>query len=158
MLYALLKLVHLSGVVVWIGGMFFTLFCLRPAAMGLQPPVRVAFMQAVLGRFFLVVTVAGLATIGSGVWLVLRTRVSNAQAGAPFNMPMDWWVMAVLGFAMLAVFSRIGLMLYPRLKQAVALQNWPAGGAVLAQIRSWVAVNLGLGAIIIAVVVLGAMS
>jgi uncharacterized membrane protein len=158
MLYALLKLVHLSGVIVWIGGMFFTLFCLRPAALGLQPPVRVAFMQAVLGRFFAVVTVAGLLTVGSGLWLVLRTRFSSTQAGAPFNMPMDWWVMAVLGLVMLAVFSRIGLMLYPRLKQAVAAQDWPAGGAVLGQIRSWVAVNLGLGAVIVAVVVLGAMS
>jgi uncharacterized membrane protein len=158
MIYALLKLTHLLGTAVWIGGMFFTLFCLRPAAMSLQPPVRVAFMQAVLGRFFSVVAVAGLLTVGSGLAMVLRTRFSSTQAGISFNMPIDWWTMAVLGLVMLAVFSRVALVLYPRLKRAVADQEWQAGGVLLGEIRNWVAVNLGLGTLIVVVVVMGAMT
>jgi uncharacterized membrane protein len=30
MLYQLLKLVHVLSIVIWIGGMFFAHFCLRP--------------------------------------------------------------------------------------------------------------------------------
>lgn len=156
--YALLKLIHLLGVVIWVGGMFFTLFCLRPAAQGLEPPLRVGLMQAVLGRFFSVVLVAGVATVFSGLAMVVRQGMLTRQTGAAFNMPMDWSVMGVLGLVMLAVFARVGLALYPRLKQAVAAQDWPAGGQVLARIRLWVALNLGLGVVIILTVVLGAMS
>ena len=38
---SILLLLHLSGVIVWVGGMFFAHFCLRPvAALQLPPPQR----------------------------------------------------------------------------------------------------------------------
>ena len=37
-------------------------------------------------------------------------------------------------------------------------QDWPAGGAALGAIRTWVGVNLAIGALIILVVRLGAMN
>jgi len=44
---------HFAAVVVWIGGMVFAHFCLRPAALAtLQPPQRLPLMAAALGRFF----------------------------------------------------------------------------------------------------------
>ena len=156
--YALLKLLHLGSVVIWVGGMFFALFCLRPAAMSLPPPTRVPFMADALGRFFNIVLWVALATIGSGVALVMRVAQTTRQTGAPFNMTLDWMVMAVLGLVMLAIFGHIRFALYKRLQRAVTAQDWPAGGAALGAIRTWVAVNLGLGALIILVVLLGTMS
>ena len=156
--YALLKLLHLGSVVIWVGGMFFALFCLRPAAMSLPPPTRVPFMADALGRFFNIVLWVALATIGSGVALVMRVAQTTRQTGAPFNMTLDWMVMAVLGLVMLAIFGHIRFALYKRLQRAVAAQDWPAGGAALGAIRTWVAVNLGLGALIIVVVLLGTVS
>ena len=50
-LYATLKAFHLLAVIVWVGGMAFVLFCLRPAARVLEPPVRIALMHAALRRF-----------------------------------------------------------------------------------------------------------
>ena len=47
-LYAFLKAFHLLAVVVWIGGMAFMLFCLRPAARVLEPPARVTLMHAAM--------------------------------------------------------------------------------------------------------------
>jgi uncharacterized membrane protein len=41
MIYATLKLLHVLAIVVWIGGMVFAHFFLRPAAMQLPPPQRV---------------------------------------------------------------------------------------------------------------------
>jgi uncharacterized membrane protein len=37
----------------------------------------------------------------------------------------------------------------------VAAADWPAGAAALAKLRQWVAINLGIGLFIIAVVLVG---
>ncbi len=158
MAYALLKLLHLGSVVIWVGGMFFALFCLRPAAMSLPPPTRVPFMADALGRFFNIVLWLALAAIGSGVAMVMRVAQTTRQTGAPFNMTLDWMVMSVLGLVMLAIFGHIRFALYKRLQRAVAAQDWPAGGAALGAIRTWVGVNLAIGALIILVVLLGTVS
>ena len=39
-LYPTLLLVHLLATVVWVGGMFFALFRLRPAAIAVLPPLQ----------------------------------------------------------------------------------------------------------------------
>ena len=59
-LQALLLFVHLVGVVVWVGGMVFAHFFLRPAVAALEPAVRLRLMHDVLGRFFRAVLVAAL--------------------------------------------------------------------------------------------------
>ncbi len=158
MAYALLKLLHLGSVVIWVGGMFFALFCLRPAAMSLPPAVRVPFMADALGRFFNIVVVVALAAIGSGVAMVMRVAQTTRLTGASFNMTLDWMVMSVLGLVMLAIFGHIRFVLYKRLQRAVVAQDWAAGGVALGFIRTWVAVNLGIGTLIVLVVLLGAMS
>lgn len=38
MLDSLLQLIHVLASMVWLGGMFFANFCLRPAAQQLEPP------------------------------------------------------------------------------------------------------------------------
>ena len=58
MLYATLKLLHVLAIVVWIGGMVFAHFFLRPAAMQLPPPQRIPLMHGALQRFFSAVLVA----------------------------------------------------------------------------------------------------
>ncbi|WP_265945652.1 hypothetical protein [Dechloromonas sp. A34] len=64
---SILLLLHLSGVIVWIGGMFFAQFCLRPvAASQLPPPQRLPLLAAVLGRFFTAVALSIVAILGSG--------------------------------------------------------------------------------------------
>lgn len=156
--YALLKLLHLGSVVIWVGGMFFALFCLRPAAMSLPPPVRVPFMADALGRFFSIVLWVALAAVGSGVAMVMRVGQVTRQTGAPFNMTLDWMAMAVLGVVMLAIFGHIRFALYKRLQRAVAAQDWPAGGAALGSIRTWVGVNLAIGMLIVVIVLVGAVS
>ena len=69
-------------------------------------------------------------------------------------MPVAWTVRAVLGVAMVAVFMHIRFVLFKRLGQAVAASQWAAGGAVLAQIRHWVSINLALGILVLLVTLL----
>lgn len=150
MLYATLKLLHVLSIVVWVGGMVFTLFFLRPAAMQLPPPQRVPLMHATLQRFFAAVLVAVVVVLASGLWMIGRVAKETVQAGLSFNMPLDWTLMAGLGVLMMAIFAHIRFALYKRLDKAVAAQDWPAGGAALASIRTWVGVNLAIGVVIIA--------
>lgn len=158
MFYAALKTVHLLSVIVWVGGMVFAHFFLRPALAALAAPERLRLMHDVLGRFFQAVLVLATLTLASGVWMIGRTASQMAQAGVKFNMPIEWMVMATLGLVMLAVFAYIRLVLYRRLSQAVTASAWPAGGAALASIRSWVMVNMTLGVLIVLVTLMGATS
>ena len=154
MLYAALKTLHVLAIVLWIGGMFFAHFFLRPAVAALDPPVRLKLMHDVLGRFFKAVLVASLLALGTGVWMLGRVAKQAVQSGGSFQMPLSWTVMAVLGVLMVAIFMHIRFALYKRLSRAVTAGDWPAGGTAMAQIRLWVAVNLGLGVLIVVVTLL----
>ena len=156
MLYAFLKTLHVLAIVVWVGGMVFAHFFLRPAAARLEPPMRLRLMHEVLGRFFQAVLAASLLTLASGVWMLGRVAKAAVQSGGSFEMPLAWTVMTALGVAMVAIFLHIRFALYRRLDRAVAAEQWAAGGQALAQIRQWVAVNLGLGTVVLLVTLLRA--
>lgn len=154
MIYSALKTVHVLSIIVWIGGMVFAHFFLRPAVAHLEPPVRLRLMHDVLGRFFQAVLVASLLTLASGVWMLGRAAKQVVQSGGSFQMPLSWGLMAVLGVGMVAIFLHIRVVLFKRLGRAVAGSEWAAGGAALAQIRTWVSVNLGLGILVVLVTLL----
>ena len=154
MLYATLKLLHILSIVVWVGGMVFAHFFLRPAALQLPPPQRVPLMHGVLQRFFSAVLVAIAVVLATGLWMIGRVAKETVQAGLSFNMPLDWTIMATLGIVMMGIFGHIRFALFKRLSKAVAAQDWPAGGAALASIRTWVSVNLAIGVVIIVITLL----
>ena len=154
MIYAALKTLHVLSIIVWIGGMVFAQFFLRPAVAQLDLPARLRLMHDVLGRFFQAVLVASLLTLASGLWMVGRVAKQVVQSGGSFEMPLAWTIMAALGIAMVAIFMHIRFVLYKRLVRAVAASEWPAGGAALAKIRRWVSVNLGLGIVVLLVTLL----
>jgi len=151
MIYATLKTLHVLAIIVWIGGMMFAHFFLRPAVAQLEPPVRLRLMHDVLGRFFKAVLAASLLTLASGVWMLGRVAKQVVQSGGRFEMPLAWTVMAVLGVVMVAIFMYIRFALYKKLGRAVAASEWAVGGAALAQIRTWVSINLGLGVVVLLV-------
>jgi uncharacterized membrane protein len=154
MIYAALKTVHVLAIVVWIGGMVFAHFFLRPAVAQLEAPVRLRLMHDVLGRFFQAVLVASLLTLATGVWMLGRVARQVVQSGGSFEMPLAWTVMAALGVVMVAIFMHIRFALFRRLGRAVVASDWSAAGAALAKIRTWVAINLGLGVLVLLVTLL----
>lgn len=155
MFYALLKTIHLLSLMVWIGGMAFAHFFLRPAVAKLEAPERVRLMHDVLGRFFNAVLGAVGLTLLSGLWMIGRVAKQAVQSGGNFAMPLEWTVMAALGIVMMLIFGHIRFALYKRLSRAVTAAAWPAGGAALASIRLWVSINLSLGVVIVAITLLG---
>ena len=137
MLRQLLLFLHLGSVIVWVGGMVFAHFCLRPAAARvLEPPQRLPLFVAALGHFFRIVAVAVALILVTGFGMLLQTGFALA--------PLGWHVMLALGLAMIGVFGHIYHGLYPRLRRHSEAADWPAAGAVLNRIRQLVAVNLVL--------------
>lgn len=148
MFTALLLFVHLLSIVVWVGGMAFAHFCLRPALPLLAPPERLRLMHAVLTRFLNWVLAAALLTLASGLGIMFLA----ARAGAA--MPWNWHAMAAIGLVMVGIFAVVRLGPYARLARAVAAADWPAGAAALASVRKGVVVNLALGVLVVAIAVL----
>jgi uncharacterized membrane protein len=145
----ILLLLHLAGVIVWVGGMFFAHFCLRPvAAVQLQPPQRLPLLAAVLGRFFVAVAVAIAAIVGSGFALIAMADLAH--------LPPHWHLMMFAGLVMTAIFGVIYFRHYPRLKAGIANQEWPSAGKSMNSIRILVATNLTLGAATVLIATLGA--
>lgn len=137
---------HLAAASFWMGGMAFMMLALRgPAQVQLQPPVRLPLLAEVLARFFVVVAVSIAVLLATGVWLLL-------QAGGA--APPGWHAMAALGLLMMAIFGHIRFASYPKLRRAVAAQDWPAGGAQMARITLLAKLNLGIGWLAIAAVML----
>jgi len=153
-LYALLKTLHVLAIVLWVGGMVFAHFFLRPALAQLEPPQRLRLMHEVLRRFFAAVGVAALLTLATGLWMIGRVAKQAVQSGGSFAMPLDWTLMAALGVLMVAIFGHIRFVLFKRFAVAVTALDWAAGGAALAKLRTWVAVNLALGLTVIVIAVL----
>lgn len=146
--YALLLLAHLAGVIVWVGGMFFAHFCLRPAAVALlAPPQRLPLMAAALGRFLRYTAWAVLAVLASGFVMLGAVGMKGA--------PLGWHIMLGLGVVMAALFGHVYFALYPRLKRHAAASDWPAAAKALDGVRRLVALNLGLSVLTLLAAVAG---
>jgi uncharacterized membrane protein len=139
---------HLIGAVVWIGGMFFAYFALRPAAAALEPTQRLPLWAETLGRFFRWVWISVTLVLGSGFYML------TAIAGVT-RVPVNIHVMLYVGVLMTFIFAYVFLLPFAALKQAVAARDWGAGAAALATIRKAVAVNLALGLVNVAVATVG---
>lgn len=154
MLYNILKFAHILSVIVWVGGMAFAHFFLRPAVQSLEPPQRLRLMRDVMQRFLNAVAAAVVVLFASGLWMIGRLAKQTVQSGGGFAMPLDWTIMAVLGIVMMAIFGHIRFALFKRLQCAVAASDLPAGGQAMAAIRRWVGVNLAIGVVIVGVTLL----
>jgi uncharacterized membrane protein len=139
---------HLLGTVVWVGGMFFAHVALRPAALQLPPPVRLALMAATLGTFFRWVAAAVVAIIVSGFLMI-------AWMGGFAGLAAHIHAMTALGLVMASVFGYIISVPYPRMRTAIAAGALPAAGEALVQIRRLVGFNLVVGLVTITVAILG---
>ena len=148
MSYRLLLLAHLLGVIVWVGGMFFAHFALRPAAAAtLQPPERLRLMAAVLGRFFTWVEWSIVLILASGITMMGFLGGARGM----FAVPAYIHAMLGIGVVMMLLFGHIRFALYRRLAAAVVVSDWPAAAAALGRIRLLVAVNLGLGLLVVVI-------
>lgn len=143
---------HLIGVVLWVGGMFFAYMALRPAAAEiLEPPLRLPLWAATLRRFFPWVWVCIALILASGLAMV---AMSGGFGAARWNVH----AMFTLGLIMMGLFAHLYFAPFRRLCRSVAAQDWKVAGPALAQIRKVVGTNLVLGLITTAIALLGRLA
>jgi uncharacterized membrane protein len=142
-----LLFLHVAAAIFWMGGMAFTVLALRPALHAqLQPPQRLPLMVLVLRRFFFVVIASIAVLLSTGLPLLMQ--LPGGQA------PRGWHVMAALGVLMMLIFGHLFFSPWARLQRAVEAGDWAAGGKSMNQITLMVKINLGLGWLAIAAVLL----
>lgn len=143
-----LRFLHIAGVALWVGGMFFAYVCLRPAAATLlEPPPRLRLWRDVLASFFAWVWAAVALILASGLALIGRVGFATA--------PLNWHLMFASGCVMVAIFIYVVFVPYAALGRAVEGGDWKAGGAALGKIRQAVGTNLLLGVFTIGLATLG---
>jgi uncharacterized membrane protein len=139
---------HVLGVVVWVGGMFFAYMALRPvAASVLEPPQRLTLWSGVFDRFF--------PWVWASVILILLTGLHMLNFLGGMGAPLYVLAMFAIGIVMMLIFGHIFFSPYRKLKRAVTGQDWKAGGAALGLIRKLIGINLTLGLLTIVLAFLG---
>ncbi|MGD8484246.1 MAG: CopD family protein [Thioalkalispiraceae bacterium] len=137
---------HLLSAVVWVGGMFFAYMCLRPvAASQLEPPQRLTLWVGVFQKFFPFVWLCVIFLPLTGYLMTFSIWGGFADA------PKYIHIMNGLGIIMILIYMHVFFAPFKRLKNAVAIQDWPTGGKNLNQIRKMVGINTSIGLIVILV-------
>lgn len=143
---ALMKFLHIAAAVVWLGGVSFMLFALRPAASALMPPPqRLPLIALVMEKFF--------ALVWASIGLLLLTGLAMLLPVGMKNAPLGWHLMLGIGLVMFALFGHLYFGPYRRLKMAIAASDWPEGGRRVGQIAKLALSNLVLGGLAIAAVI-----
>ncbi len=138
---------HILCAAIWVGGMAFALWIVRPSLGVLEPAQRTAVLNQVFRRFFRIVWHVMPLLLLSG-WAMLFGYFGSAN--------VNWTVhtMHGLGLVMAAIFVWVVLGPWPKFRAAVS----PARAAGSAdRIRKLILVNLVLGIVTVVVAALGAL-
>ena len=141
---------HLVGMVVWVGGMFFMLHVLHPSLQALDGPQRPKLVLAVQGKFFKMVSVSLALIWGSGL-AMLGTAISNGLK----PWPIGWHMMVTLALVMTVLFLYIRLALFPQVQRVFASGEGGQLAPLMKKIRTLMMVNMGLGFLVIAAAIFG---
>lgn len=133
-------LLHIWAAIIWIGGMFFAHFMLRPAAAPLEPSIRLPLVRRALARFFpwVWVSIALLLLSGAGM-------IKLGESGVHVQIMMG------LGILMMLVFGHLYFVPWRRFQRALDGGDLPAAAAQLTRIRYIVTFNLVLGLVVAAI-------
>jgi uncharacterized membrane protein len=145
-MYDWMNLLHIAAAIVWLGGAAFMLFAIRPAAMALPAPERLGLMAVAMGRFFALVWICIVILLTSGLAMMMAAGMKNA--------PQGWTVMAALGLLMFALFGHLYFGPFRRMRQSVAVNDWATAGQKAGQVAKLAQLNLFLGALAVAAVLL----
>ncbi|MEO5340071.1 MAG: CopD family protein [Magnetococcus sp. MYC-9] len=141
-----LMAIHIAAAVIWVGGMFFAHFFLRPAALPLPTEQRIDLWFGVLRRFFPWVWAITVALPLSGYGLLYALSGALGQGG--------WHIliMQLLGWIMIGLFAFLYMAYFRNMARMVKNRLLPEAGLYLNRIRIVVTINLflGLGTVMIA--------
>jgi len=145
-MYDYAKLLHLIAGIVWMGGMTFMLFALRPAALvSLDAQPRALLMGEVWKRFYILVLLSIVALFTTGTHLYTATFRAAKAAMGQGSVPLGWNIMLVLGLVMMLIFGHIYFAGFKKYKRAVAAGEWPVAAKAAGLMHTMTLINFTLG-------------
>lgn len=133
---------HLISATLWVGGIFLVYQVFRPAAMSLEPTVRLKLFLNVFSRFFPWVWFFILVLVVSGYW-DWQNRFSSMDP-----TPLYLNAMNIIGWIMIILFAWLYFKPFAQLKKAVTNEDYPLAGKIInTQMRPIIIINLSLGLI-----------
>ncbi|MES9815972.1 MAG: CopD family protein [Candidatus Thiodiazotropha sp.] len=139
---------HIIGVIIWVGGMFFAHMVLRPALNdSLEAPQRLSLLLRVFDGFFPWVWVAVIAIVASGFWMLFMFYEDNIGLWLGF--------MTVVGILMSAIFVFIYAIPYQQIGVARKEDDKPKLVEAVSLIRQLILINLTFGILVTVVAVVG---
>ena len=143
-IWGIVLALHLAAMAVWVGGLTFTLFIIRPSLTLLDPTPRMNVQLQMLRRFFRLVWQVMPISLVTGWAMVIGREGGFAHA--------PWYVntMQALGILMAAVFATIAFGPFRRLRRAIRPTE-----AMLDKVRGLVITDLALGVATVVVACLG---
>ncbi|MBF0626747.1 MAG: CopD family protein [Magnetococcales bacterium] len=136
---------HLLAATLWVGGMFFALVVLRPAALPLEMPLRVGLWSRVLERFMVVVWGTVLILPLTGYWMIFEGFGGMTGAGRHIR------IMEGIGWCMILLFLLLFFRAFRPMQRMARELLIPETGLYIERIRKIVRINLLLGLIIFGV-------
>lgn len=130
---------HVLAVIIWVGGMFFAVYILRPATGPMTPAERLPLWGRTLARFFPWVWVSVVLLPSTGYWLIFDLHGGFEELPVPFH------IMHVVGWVMILIFLHLWFAPYARFRKALVADDLAEAGKQLNIIRLLVTVNLYLG-------------
>lgn len=134
---------HLLAALVWVGGMFFAILILKPAAQELDLPTRVRLWSKTLTRFMVVVWISVIILPVTGYWMIF-----HGFGGLNF-IGQHLWIMQVVGWVMISLFLLLYYRSFLPLRRMALELLIPETGLYIERIRKIVQINLILGIIVV---------
>ncbi len=142
---AILVALHVVAAVIWVGGMFFAYYVLRPAAGPLPAAERLVLWHRVFRRFFPWVWASIVLLLASGYGMIFSYFGGFSAVGSHIH------IMQGVGILMMLLFLYLFLAPWRRFCRVIETEAFPDAAKELDQIRRIVAINLVLGILTVAV-------
>ena len=139
---------HLLGVIIWVGGMFFAHVILRGVLNEmLEPQQRLPLLLRIFDSFFPWVWASVIGILASGYWMLFTV----------YETETTFWLMfmSVVGTLMAAIFIFIYALPYNQLGNALKNHDMPKAVASITLIRQLILTNLSLGLMITVLTLFG---
>lgn len=141
---AYLIALHALASVVWVGGLFFLVAILRPAASRLPLADRLSLLSTAMGRFFLCVWIAIIVLLFTGNTMIFLLGGMGA-------VPVYIHLMQALGWVMFLLFGHMFFSPWRRVRVALGAGTLADASRAMNQLRILASVNLVIGLLVVVI-------
>lgn len=141
---AYLIALHTLAAVIWVGGLFFMVGILRPAASAVPLAERLPLLSSAMGRFFLWVWIAMIVLLVTGNTMIFLLGGMGA-------VPIYIHLMQGLGWVMFLLFGHMFFAPWRRVRVALSAGALADASRAMNQLRFFATVNLVIGLVVVVI-------